>query len=172
MTSGSPPRHRWVTGSRTLADGETASRERLEKLFGTVSETMPTGVKLKNRPNSRSPRWQKDHAVPPPWRVTCAFGHIAGSFRPRRRMVPALSPNRPEPKENRRGSSSRADPGLVRPRLSKNAPLHRRGIFRHRRRWWRQPEAVERGDAEHKMRASRRRGHDQPDRLLERGGEC
>jgi hypothetical protein len=40
--------------SRTLADGENAPRERSEKLFGTVSEITPVGVKFKNRTNSRS----------------------------------------------------------------------------------------------------------------------
>jgi hypothetical protein len=56
MTAGSPPSHRShrrVTGSRTLADGENAPGERSEKLFGTVSEITPIGVKFKNRPNSR-----------------------------------------------------------------------------------------------------------------------
>ena len=53
MTSGSPPSHRWVTENRTLADGENASRERFEKLIGTVLEITPIGVKLKNRPTNR-----------------------------------------------------------------------------------------------------------------------
>jgi hypothetical protein len=47
-----PHRHR--TLARTLADGENAPRERSEKLFGTVSEITPVGVKFKNRTNSRS----------------------------------------------------------------------------------------------------------------------
>jgi hypothetical protein len=51
MTSGSPLGHRRVTASQTLADGGNASRERFEKLFGTVSEITLVGV---NRPNSRS----------------------------------------------------------------------------------------------------------------------
>ena len=65
MTSGPPPSHRRVTVNRTSADGENASRERFEKLFGTVSEITLTGVKLKNRPNSRTsrPRWQRDRAA-------------------------------------------------------------------------------------------------------------
>jgi len=43
MTAGLPPSHRRVTGSRTLADGKNAPRERSESLFGTVSEIMPSG---------------------------------------------------------------------------------------------------------------------------------
>jgi hypothetical protein len=65
-------------------------------------------------------------------------------------MVPALSPNRPEPKENCHDSPCRADPGLVRPRPSNTAPLRRGSLFANATAGG--DDNAEQGDAEHKMR--------------------
>jgi hypothetical protein len=87
MTAGPPSQSPRVTGSRTLADGENASRERLAKLFDTVLEITPIGVKFKNRPdrNNASARLPalavsvavgRQHRHSQPWAKVLKFAGI------------------------------------------------------------------------------------------------
>jgi hypothetical protein len=100
-----------------MLTGSSCPRRQLNALgYGLVRQCFSDGRRMTPLPASLA--------------RNCAIGHSAEFFRPRRRMVPPLSPNRLEPEENRRGSPSRADPGLV-CQCTAGRPKPRRGRRRY-----------------------------------------